>query len=511
MKKTVVMCILGAAVFAATQLFATSTRDMGMGLFEYPWFIDGLQSYMYENPAYLSSFKERAYAERIGAVDGYNMGGIIINPAGKVYLGFNFGVPVDKNLWNTTAVDGLFHTDTYSLHAKSHYKHSTSGQKFDGYQFELLNNNILDLKDPVDASFPVVPSTESDDLREELTQRNFSALISYDFGSFALGADFGYAASWVNNKDGDSASQSKEEYNLVNTEYSVRIGGIVKINPQVNVDFGTSFVMYVLDNNYTKNAPGIGIKADYKSKGAMDFGGFARANYQMTTKHKSHFYISYKMLNRSTEGSINVSDTGDPANNADATDTFERKGQLIALGISDEYAFSQDMKAFLGFATVYETFTNKYYGEDVITPANNVDKYKFDYTSIKVPLIVGLEAKLSENWKGRFGVKQTIYQPLTNEGESVSGQGTVITPASVSVTSSAQTVFTMGLSYKLGYFTFDWLANIELFTVGPYFVSGKTWTGGDKNPLAMAFAVTYRFGGDEATEAKGMPTELSPK
>jgi len=470
MKKAVVLLVLGAAILAASATFATSTRDMGMGLFEYPWFVDGLQTYMYENPAYLGSFKERAYAERIGVVDGYNMGGIIINPAGKAFIGFNFGIPVDNNVWNTTAVDGLFHTDTYSIHAKSNYTHTASGQSFGGYQVELLDQQILDLKDPVDASYPVGTSTESDDLREELTQRNFSAMFSYDFGNFALGINLGYAASWVNNTEGDSVTNAKEEYNLINTEYSAQLGCIVKINAQVDVDFGGSFVMYVLDNNYTNNAPGVEIKTDYKSKGAMDFGGFARVNYQMTTRHKSHFYAAYKVLNRSTEGSMKISDTGAPANNVDATDTFERTGQLITVGISDEYSFSPDVKAFLGFATVIETFTNNYYGEDAIVPANNVDKYKFDYTSIKVPLIVGLEAKLSENWKGRFGVKQTIYQPLTNEGESITGQGAVTTPASVSAISSAQTVFNMGLSYKLGNFVFDWLANIELFTVGPYFV-----------------------------------------
>ncbi len=146
MKKTVVVLALCVAVLAGSKLFATSTRDMGMGLFEYPWFMDGLQTYMYENPAYLPTFKERAYAERIGVVDGYNMGGIIINPGGKAYIGFNFGIPVDNNVWNTAAVDGLFHTDTYSLHAKSNYTHSTSGQAFGGYQVELLDQKNIGFK-----------------------------------------------------------------------------------------------------------------------------------------------------------------------------------------------------------------------------------------------------------------------------------------------------------------------------------------------------------------------------
>lgn len=493
---------------AQIPVFATSTRDMGMGLFEYPWFIDGLQTYMYENPAYVPTFKERAYAERIGVVDGYNMGGIIINPAGKVFISFNFGIPVDTNVWNSTAVDSLFHVDTYSIHAKSNYTHSKApAQNLLGYQVELLSEEILDLKDPIDASYPVGTNTESSDLREELTQRNFSAMFAYDFGRFLLGADFGYATSWVNNKESNSSTNAKEEYSLINTEYSVRIGAIVKINPQVDIDFGGNFVMYMLDNNYAKYAPGLEIKTDYKSKGAMDFGGFARVNYQMTTKHKSHFYVAYKILNRSTDGSMTVADTADPTKNVDATDTFERTGQLISGGISDEYMFSPDVKAFFGFATIVEMFKNNYYGIDAIVPANNVNKYKYDYTSVKVPLLVGLEAKLSENWKGRFGVRQTIYQPIKSEGESITGQGTVTTPASVNETSSAKTDFSMGLSYRLGAFTFDWLANIELFTVGPYFVSGMAWTSTQRNPLAMAFAITYKFG----EEMKESSTILAPK
>ncbi|MCX7679203.1 MAG: hypothetical protein N2316_08275 [Spirochaetes bacterium] len=507
MKKKILICLC-AAILGGAHAFATSTRDMGMGLFEYPWFVDGLQTYMYENPAYLPSFNERAYAERIGVVSGYNMGGIILNPAGKVFLGFNFGIPVDNNVWNTTAVDGLFHVDTYAIHAKSNYTHSKAPtQSFGGYQVELLNEEILDLKDPADASYPVGTNTESSDLREELTQRNFSAMVAYDFGRFILGFDVGYATSWVNNKESDSTINAKEEYNLVNTEYSARVGCIVKINPQVDIDFGGNFVLYALDNNYSKYAPGLEIKTDYKTKGAMDFGGFARVNYQMTTRHKSHFYAAYKMLNRSTEGSMKISDTANPTKNVDAEDTFERTGQLITIGVSDEYAFSPEVKAFLGFATIIETFKNNYYGIDAIVPANNVDKYKYDYTSVKVPLILGLEAKLTETWRGRFGVRQTIYQPLTSEGESITGQGTVTTPASVSEISSAQTAFSLGLSYRLGAFTFDWLGNLELFTIGPYFVSGMAWTSTQRNPLAMAFAVTYKFG-DETKESS---TILAPK
>ncbi len=524
MKRTmVILLLLAGAIICAVPAMATSTRDMGMGLYEYPWFVDGLQSYIYENPAYLDRFKERAYAERIGIEDGRNQGGIIFNPAGKVTLGFHFGVPVDTNLWNTTNVDGLFHVDTYSMCGKSKYVHSTSGQAMKGYQTELLDNTILDLKDPVDASYPVTSglgSTVSPELREQLGQNNFSAMFAYDFGNFLLGADFRYATSWKNNTLGDSTGPIKEEYNLVNTEYAAKVGAMIPVNAQVSVDVVGSFNLYSLDNNYSKTAPGINMDMSYGSKGSMDFGGSARVNYQMTTKHKMHFNVSYSMLNRTTEGSVKVRDTsvgapdinGNYPNDAKATDTFERTGQIISLGVSDEYAIDSNVRAFMGFNAMFETLTNNYYGEDSIEAKYNNNKYSKDYTAIKVPLIVGMEAKLSENWKGRFGVRQTIYQPLSNEGESATLMpGDIVTkaPASVSEISSAETDFSMGLSYKLNNFSFDWLANIELFTVGPNFISGKAWTSQQQNPMAMAFAITYVFSTDE--DRKGSATVLSPK
>lgn len=513
MKRTmVILLMLAGVVMISVPVMATTTRDMGMGLFEYPWFVDGLQSYIYENPAYLDRFKERAYAERIGIEEGRNQGGIIFNPAGKVTLGFHFGVPVDTNMWNTTNVDGLFHVDTYSIHAKSKYNHSVEvAQALQGYQVELLDRSIIDLKDPVDASYPVGSSALaadiSPDLREQLGQNNFSAMFSYNLGRFIIGADFGYATSWRNNTAGSSGA--KEEYNLVNTEYSAKVGAMIQVNTQVSVDVVGNINIYSLDNNVSQAKTNINIDASYGTKGAMDFGGSARVNYQMTTKHKMHFNVGYSMLNRTTEGSMKIVDLANSANNVDASDTFERTGQIIQIGVSDEYAIDNNVRAFMGFNTMMETMTNNYYGDDKIVVANNVDKYSKEYSAIKVPLIVGMEAKLTENWRGRFGVLQTIYQPLSNEGKSITSQGATTTPASVNEISSAETAFSMGLSYKLNNFTFDWLANIELFTVGPNFISGKAWTSQQQNPMAMAFAVTYVFSSDE--ENKGSGTVLSPK
>jgi len=494
MIKKILYCIAVALMIMPNSfVFATGTRDMGLGLFEYPWFIDGLQTYIYENPSYLGRFTDKIYAERIGITDGKSRGGVIYNPKGNFFIGVDLGLPVDTNLWNTTAVDSLFHVDVYSAKGVSKYTHSVSPQAMKAYQVELLDKSILDLKDPVDASEVVGAAITSPNLREPLNQRNLSLLLSYNFNKFSLGWYAGYATSWKQKRNSDSATNSHEEYNLINAEYSTKLGINIVFNNKVSSDIAGYFYLYQLDNNYMQRKPGIDYDMSYKSKGAMDFGGNVRLNYAMTQNQKIHFYVNYAMLNRSTEGKMLITDTGTPANNCDAQDTFERKGQKIGVGVSDEISVNEGMVVYIGFLTNAELFENNYYGKDAITPANNVDKYNLEYKAIEVPIIVGLEAKLSENWKGRFGVVQKIYKPLTQDGKNITGQGTKTSPTSINETASSTSTLNVGLSYKLDNFTFDWLMNVELFTVGPYIVSGKAWTSGNENPLAFAFAATYNF------------------
>lgn len=486
--RILVICII---IAAANTAGATTVRDRGMGLFEYPWFIDGLQSYIYQNPAYLTKyFVDTLYIERTGVVDGENRGGIFYNPTGKFFIAMDLGSPVDTDIWNTSKVISLFHIDEYSAKCTSDYTHSSSSQTFTPYQVELIDESILDLKDPEDASDLVGTNTTSPELRQKLTQRNFSAMLAYQFTKFSVGAWFGYGTSWKHNKNADSATNTSEEYNLINAEYSARLALHIPFNAKVTMDAGAYYYMYVLDNNYTQDAPGKDFDMSYKSKGAMDIGGNIRINYQATNAHRFHFYIDYGMINRSTEGMMKISD---PGNDVDATDTFERKGQIILVGASDEMAMANNVTGFVGFATKITSLTNNYSGEDKLTPANNVDTYKSTYRSIEVPIIVGLEANLSENWKGRFGVTQHIYAPVSYDGTNITGQGANKTPNTFDDIASSKTSVALGLSYKLDNFTFDWLANVELFTVGPYFVSGKAWTSGNENPLALAFAIRYNF------------------
>ena len=495
-KKILTMAVF-IAMCAAVPSFATNTGDKGMGLYEYPWFIDGLQSYIYENPAYLSQYKNSAFAERVGVTDGQNMGGLFFSPISNLTVGLHFGQPVDDTVWNTKAINSLYHIDNYSVKsiALPVYVHSSSGQAFGGYQMEMLDGSIIDISDPVDGSAPVGTAEVSPELRGTLDQRNFSAMAAYTFGRAGVGLSFGYATSWKNKRTGDGTTVENDEYNMTNTEYSTNLGGYFKINEKVSIDGDGSFVVYQMKNTYKKIEPGITSKMSYGASGAMDFGGDLRLNYQMTPIHLMHFNLGYEMQNRSTYGSMKITNLNVANRNVRAKDTFTRKGQFIEFGISDEFKMGNDVKAFVGFNTEVHLQSNSYSGKDSITAANNLNKYSNKTTTISLPLLVGMEAKLSENWTGRFGLVQVIYQPLTDSGKNVtnSATGGITVPTTTNDNSTSSTIFNTGVSYKLGSLTFDWLASIDLFTNGPYIISGKAFTSAEPTPMAMAFAVTYNF------------------
>jgi hypothetical protein len=319
-----------------------------------------------------------------------------------------------------------------------------------------------------------------------------SALFSYTANRWAVGFSFGYATSWSDKRNSIDSSNDQDEYIFRNTEYAAGLGALYIINPKLNVDAAAKGNMYVLDNKYDATNGNMINSIKYKSKGAMDLSGNVRLNAVITNRQTMHFNVSYSYLNRSTEGSMKYSNL--PAtNDTDSTDTFSRNGQVINLGISDEMKISDELTTFIGFNIAYKTFKNAYSGDDKLASANNADTYSNTITSIQVPLIVGLEGKLSTNWTGRFGITSVIYQPLNESGANITNMGANSVKPTYNENSSSTTTLNIGFSYRLGNFSFDWLGNINLFVTGPYLVSNKPWNSDDNSVLSMAFAVTYYF------------------
>ncbi len=489
--KSKIALLISTVLLCSASLYASTTRDQGLGLGNYSWGIDNLQGYIYENPAYLDNYKDIAFFEHSGLSDGLNMGGVFYSPVRGFTFGLHFGYPVSNQVWNSKDKESLFHIDTYSMKGVSVVPYSTTPlQNFLGYQAALLENGeIIDLTDPVDGDYPV-GTTAGTAKRNSLTQRNLSAIFSYVFDNWGVGASFGYATSWTDKKTGDVTGYY-DEYKFINTEYSSTLGGYFNFSSILGLDAAVGCKLYGLENTYNKRLQGVDTSMSYKSSGAMDINASAQLKYSVTPVHKFHIRTAYQFLNRSTAGKMRIDNLNNTAYNVNAKDTFDRKGQIIELGFIDEIKLSPTVKAFMGFNTEYETFSNKYSGKDAITLANNMDKYDSKKTTVTLPLLVGLEAAMSENWTGRFGLSQVVYKPFKNSGKNITNSRTsaVSTPTTLDEDEGSSTTLNMGLSYKLGSFSFDWLANIDLFVDGPYMVSGKTTSV----PMSTSFAATYSF------------------
>ena len=487
------------SIALSVPLYATSVRDMGMGLYENPWFIDGLQSYVYQNPAYLSNYNDITFFERIGALDGQNMGAIFYSLSPDMHIGIHIGRPVDSNIWASTDTESLYHSGNYEIHGApvgGGYL-PTGYLQYDGYQLAMVDGKVIDLMDPTEGSrYETATTTSKSDNVNELLQRNVSLMASYKTGNLAMGLDLGYATSWSNKRNNIlSTTTENDEYKFINTEYDVTFGCLYNIDNRQSVDGAVGWTMYSINSTYEKMVTG-GYTASmsYKTDMAMDISGLVRYNMQLAKNHRMHLRAAYTYINHSTKGEMQI-DAIDTVtyDTVGGEDTFSRTGQNIKVGISDEISFNS-IKAFAGFDIQYKMFKNEYSGKDEDVIANSADKYTNELNTITIPIIIGMETTHDENWKTRYGIMQRIYQPVTNTGENITGMGSETNPNDYNGNSSSATDLFAGISYKRGNFSFDWLVNMNLFVAGPYFVSGKTATGTSvPTAFSTAIAATYSF------------------
>lgn len=490
--------ILSFIMVFSVSVNATSVRDMGMGLYENSWVTDGLQSYIYQNPVYLKDYTNITFFERVGALDGQNMGAIFYSPGPSINIGLHIGRPVDTKIWNSTDTESLFHRNNYEVKgapvAGAGIYLPGGLPQYDGYQFVMLDGTVIDLMDPMEGSrYLDAGSTSKSDNVNELMQRNISVMASYKFGKFAMGLDLGYATSWSNKRN--STSEGTDEYDFINSQYDALIGFLYNIDNSKSIDGSVGWTMYSVDYTYEKIVTGsYTASMSYESKMAMDINALVRYNMVLAKNHKMHLRAAYTFINHSTQGEMDVHAV-DTVNyvSIGGNDDFIRTGHNIKVGLSDEMNFSK-IKAFLGFDIQFKMFKNDYSGKDIDTIANSADKYLNELNSITIPIVIGMEAYHNERWTSRYGIVQQIYQPITNTGENITAQGSLVNPTDYNGNSSSATDFFAGITYKRDNFSLDWLINMNLFVAGPYFVSGKTATGNNV-PLSFSTAIagTYHF------------------
>ncbi len=476
--------LIAFILLGATGLSASLSRDAGMGLSDVPWMIDGLQGYLYTNPAYAVDFKNRVFFNRTGFESGYNSGGLFWNPVAGLTIGIVSGLEVSNSLWNSTAAQGLYYQGNYVSKASTVENTQLQGTT-------LKDGIDIKLDDPAFGDEAI-----------DLNQQAFRIVAAYDFGKINAGLSFGFASGWDDKSYTDGTDE--DSYSLSEVQYDTTAGAAFKLNDTMDLAVDVTFKYYDLENKfdmtYTSVNPGT-TNISYGSDGAMDIVAGVGYNIKIGAIQKIHTRIQYGLLNRSTIASLfDTRDIVGGDTTEAVTDTLSRKGHEIRVGVSDEMSLTKNLTIFVGINAVYSLFSYEFNANS--TPNNTIlenDSYKGDSTTVQVPLYVGMELRPHKNLELRIGLSHVLYNTTMIDSSfyDFDGAANPTSEWSDTINNSNTTEMNLGLTWKLYNVRLDWVLNVDIFTRGPDFISGysasKGITADGSTPVATSFAVSYDF------------------
>jgi hypothetical protein len=164
---------------------------------------------------------------------------------------------------------------------------------------------------------------------------------------------------------------------------------------------------------------------------------------------------------------------------AASTSTFN-----LALGAVDNFKLSEGVKFILGAEATINTSSSSDVIKNVISGAKTKDSGAAS-TSLAVPFYAAIETKLNDNFTGRAGVTQGVWQMTSN-----STVDNITDPKIKTQDSSSNPppgVVSLGLTGKIAKLTIDAVISQNLLFDGPYFI------GGNANGLNSNVTVTYNW------------------
>ncbi len=125
------------------------------------------------------------------------------------------------------------------------------------------------------------------------------------------------------------------------------------------------------------------------------------------------------------------------------------------------------------------------------TPAST---YYYESMSFNVPLIIGVETKITDNWTLRTGAKKTMWNTQTSKNYYKNADGK-ITDASDTYTYSSTNNLNVnfGATFEIAAFSIDFLVNKDLILNGPEFISGMGAYGDNTTPWASKIALNFKW------------------
>ncbi|MEI7542025.1 MAG: hypothetical protein WCJ94_02090 [bacterium] len=131
---------------------------------------------------------------------------------------------------------------------------------------------------------------------------------------------------------------------------------------------------------------------------------------------------------------------------------------------------------------------------DKIVQTKTVSTMHDEGTYFNVPLIIGAETKINENWTLRAGAKKTMWNNAISKSYAKNADGK-ITYADDTYTDSYTNNLSVnfGATFEVAAFSIDFLVNKDLILNGPEFISGRGAYGDDTTPWASKIALNFKW------------------
>ena len=133
-------------------------------------------------------------------------------------------------------------------------------------------------------------------------------------------------------------------------------------------------------------------------------------------------------------------------------------------------------------------------GVDKIITSTPVHTSYYEYMSFNVPLIIGAETKINDNWTLRAGAKKAMWNTNTHKSYEKDADGK-ITSAGDTYTQSDTNILNVnfGATLEVAAFSIDFLVNKDLVLNGPEFVSGEGAADNNTTDWASQIALTFKW------------------
>ncbi len=458
------LLLVGAVFMADYQTAeASGPRMDGMSLMgNYRWMIQKDTTYIGYNPAYAAHFGSMIWAAWAIGNAGTNEGSaaILAYPINDLAVYFQTGGGVSGQL-NSDTGNGMFNIEVRDA-------------------ANVVQYNPANLQTGMTVDVTNVARGHSIDNE----QIKVDAALKLDSSTY-VGASAGYSTT----QDKDEMSHTSEaDYNR--TQWYLGFGLFTDLGSGIDVDASVKFTSLGINNRY-KNLAGNG-KATYQEDGGLYGLGLidgllgtgdttlrARVNYATSETNKIHFYLKLKRWDYSTK-----SESSSVASAYRGADDYERKGLDATIGISEEMKVNKNGMVFFGAQFERDSSEYNYSGESMGIP-NSIAKYEYKGTTMYIPIVIGAEGKLTENWTGRIGA----HHPIWNSEKGSMKNNPVIKTNTEDINDvDDETIVSIGASYKLEKFKFEWVVQKELLTQGPYLIGGHLNTG-----MASSFIALYYF------------------